>query len=69
MDWQPIETVPKDGSVVMLRTTGGNIHKGAWNPDRVWYEVNRGAWQCPTAPNGGWLFHPAEWAPTGEAPR
>lgn len=45
MDWQPIETAPKDGTEVQLRTLGGFELRGSWTNGLVGHdEEDAGGW-------------------------
>lgn len=45
-DWQPMETAPRDGSLILLLYRG-QIEVGRWNPDAVnWAESTNGDWEA-----------------------
>lgn len=75
MNWQPIETAPKDGSIILLyRPTAAKwavIAPGAWNDDH-YAKHPRPYWE-------GWLkigsvseyryWTPTHWMPLPEPPK
>jgi hypothetical protein len=76
-EWQPIETAPKDGTVVLLcRVTGRRgpeVHPGAWCPDEVgdgdypwlfWEKLNA----SQVKPNGWDADIPTHWMPLPAPP-
>ena len=34
--WQPMETFPRDGSVVEVRDESGTVDQAAWREDQIW---------------------------------
>ncbi len=69
-DWQPIETAPKDGTVVDLFRCGHRVPNCSW---RVNHNVLLDGWVY-SPPNGGkYAFHkrdpnPTHWMPLPEPP-
>lgn len=55
--WQPIETAPKDGTVVLLAHPKGRIADGCHHP-------RYGAWSWPYV-----MLEPTHWAPLPAAPK
>lgn len=55
--WQPIETAPRDGTLVLMASTCGQITVGRQHPDVDW-------WQW--SPLGKWK--PTHWMPLPETP-
>ena len=55
--WQPIETAPKDGTVVLLAHPKGRIADGCHHP-------RYGAWSWPYV-----MSEPTHWAPLPAAPK
>ena len=65
MDWQPIETAPKDGTPVDLWATWpGNAMPPRRIPDAFW-NANRGEWSHSAGYT--WLV-PTHWMPTPAPP-
>lgn len=70
--WQPIETAPKDGRMILLyRPTGGgwmNTATGSWNDDR--YAKNpRPYWESWLRIGVDWrTLPPTHWMPLPEPP-
>ena len=75
--WQPIETAPKDGTIILLcRTTGKRepeVYPGAWCPDETeeaeypwlfWERLNK----QQVKPNGWADGIPTHWMPLPEPP-
>lgn len=75
-DWQPIDTAPKDGTVILLAG-------GTWGDDELadaprvmaarWYKTNRGnyCWNACEAEAGYSIFpykNPTHWMPLPEPP-
>ncbi|WP_427773032.1 hypothetical protein [Comamonas thiooxydans] len=54
--WRPIETAPKDGMRILLRSRSGNIADGSWS-------ALRGTWDWPHM-----MLTPAYWMPLPEPP-
>ena len=44
MGWQPIETAPKDGAVVVLLNDDGDIIAARFGTDGWWYDAGDGCW-------------------------
>lgn len=59
-DWQPIETAPKDGSVILLCKDGSYIQSGSWN--------RGGAFHMPHWSTQANLFDPTHWMPLPSPP-
>ncbi len=70
MNWQPIETAPKDGQPILLGWTGGSSDLGFWvaDPSRNYWELT------------GWFLwdsnvlcdrpsKPTHWMPLPEGPK
>ena len=69
-EWQPIETVPKDGTKVLLRfdkpfvdTTEDGVTVGVWIADRKYWFLT-----CVWASTGAHR-DPVNWAPLPETPK
>ena len=60
--WQPMETAPKDGSLILMRFDGRSPDVGEWFPVTSW--ARNGWWTCHTMP-----VHPTGWAALPEEPR
>lgn len=73
MDWQPIETAPRDGSLIMV----ANPNSGVW---MAWYKAVYQSGFCPNNPwqsamlnhdhlskNGSWI--PTHWMPLPDPPK
>lgn len=63
MEWQPIETAPKDGTKIL-----------SFEDDEfavVWWQLDRwgkeGQWSV-TASRGGWYLSPTHWMPLPNPP-
>jgi hypothetical protein len=57
MEWQPIETAPKDGTCCILLVNGMAI-EGCWEEQDVWVPsqekwVKRGVWSVVSLPSHG----------------
>jgi len=59
MEWQPIETAPKDDTQILL-TDGSEVSQGWWEPDYGWlgWEVYRAVHR----------FTPTHWMPLPDPP-
>ena len=55
-EWKPIETAPKDGSRLLLRSPGGKTADGSWG-------VKYGVWSWPYV-----MVEPAHWMPLPKPP-
>lgn len=73
MTWQPIETAPKDGTLVLLyepdndeELIDARIFVGLWNDarDAKFYGT---AWEC--AEYSAFNHYPTHWMPLPEAPK
>jgi hypothetical protein len=62
MNWQPIETAPKDGTRVILYRAGRKVCLGEYVP-RDWGWMLEG-WKN----SNGNFFEPSHWQPLPEAP-
>lgn len=61
MDWQPIETAPKDGSRVLIN------RKGYAEPICVgWYSQDWKEWKSVP---GEWSWKPTHWMPLPDPPK
>jgi hypothetical protein len=68
MEWQPIETAPKDGTVVLLFVPGDDDCRedcwitASWDGlmGGVWMDNARGEW---------WGFGPSHWMPLPPPPK
>ena len=61
MEWQPIETAPKDGSIVLIYRDGYVIDQAC-----CWYSKEFEYW----TPVGGYIFMGAtHWMPLPEPPK
>lgn len=58
MEWQPIETAPKDGTQILLGKVGGSMIVGFWNG----YAWDDGDFDS----NVSW---PSHWMPLPEPPK
>jgi hypothetical protein len=75
VSWRPIETAPKDGTVVLLRADDYGPYEMAWNPNAVnplvgiepglWVARGGGFTWCDRWPGGA----PTEWMPMTEPPK
>jgi len=66
MEWQPIETAPRDGTRVLLSKVGSTeVVSGYWNGIR-YEDIPVDEWL--TAP-GGWRRQPTHWMPLPEPPK
>lgn len=64
-DWQPIETAPKDGTVIILYNRRGIVAAGAWlNIDGFPWEFFDGT----TETNGWGAVSVTHWQPLPEPP-
>jgi hypothetical protein len=71
MTWQPIETAPKDGSLIVLADYSGFRERGK---DGMW--IATGCWLAPESDleKGRWwdrieyLYTPTHWMPLPEPP-
>lgn len=67
MQWQPIETAPKDGSEVDLWTANGRVPDAKWNAKRSrWEEWGLGGFEQMT-----WVdvdYPPTHWMPLPNPP-
>jgi hypothetical protein len=62
MEWQPIETAPKDGRrLLLVDARDGQVCWGEWI-DGEWRDM--GDIGC----NGRWSYEPTHWAPTPPPP-
>lgn len=68
MNWKPIETAPKDGTIVLLGWDDDchipsvgcfNVNKGLWYCDRQWRWEDGHMKECP----------PTHWMPLPEPPK
>lgn len=81
MEWQPIETAPKDGTRILL-LEAGNVYLGLWDsnfgiseiydPEADQY-VNRPAWTDGTVKSWGYeeqneIEQPTHWMPLPDPP-
>lgn len=73
MEWQPIETAPKDGTVVEVRFARPWVHTDRRGETQDWcckarYEARVfGGWKA--ADNGqSFSWEPTHWRPIAEAP-
>lgn len=73
MDWQPIETVPKDGTRVLLHLPSGYVVLGEWQENRHYrngklvHESAEWNWGASVV----WLFdapEPTHWMPLPASP-
>ncbi|MEO0943239.1 MAG: DUF551 domain-containing protein [Pseudomonadota bacterium] len=68
MEWQPIETAPKDGTEVILfywwYIDGGLVTAGYWHP--VFDDVKGGFWYADLVNAGA--ADPTHWMPLPEPP-
>lgn len=60
MDWQPIETAPRDGSDVLI---GGYYPNGVWFVSMGWFSEDRGYW------SGHKIDPPTHWMPLPQPPQ
>lgn len=77
MEWQPIETAPKDGNPVLVAGEGRVevarwiIDKGeilvAAHPTPYWEPFDNSGWEFSYALQDGW-FDPSHWMPMPSAP-
>lgn len=59
--WRPIETAPKDGGEILLRSARGRIADGAWGQPDGW--ANPNCWVWPYINQ-----EPTHWMPLPKAP-
>ena len=52
--WQPIETAPKDGTLIC----GAWMYGSRWETRALYW--NGHDWECPT---GDWYYDPTHWMP------
>ena len=66
MNWQPIETAPKDGTHILLaRTDSEWVCQGRYVcDDKGWYELNNDA-----SDHWGGEIYPTHWMPLPEPPK
>ncbi len=66
MDWQPIDTAPKDGRKFLFAEKGGRIQVGRF--DSQWGEIPE-VYVCLTS-MGGWhpSIDPTHWMPLPDPP-
>lgn len=58
-DWQPIETAPKDGTRIIVATTG-----------RYWYEKHKDGWMIANCDEEyGMYVEATHWMPLPEPPK
>lgn len=57
-EWQPIETAPKDGTVILLRHEGGVNHAVYLSRKDIW-----------VSPDGADGYDPIEWASLRRSPK
>lgn len=69
MEWQPIETAPKDGTRILLARIGKNEtgkDLGVWWACRGWWSDKWQCWYNGVEPSG--LAKPTHWLMLPEAP-
>lgn len=68
MDWQPIETAPKDGTYILLGGCkhGPAVRIGYWGPGR--YDHRRREYERGWADGPAYGFNPTHWMPLPPAP-
>ena len=54
-EWQPIETAPKDESIILVYSTEDGWAVATWNDGNWWTD-------------GGWSHYPTHWMPLPPAP-
>jgi hypothetical protein len=59
VDWQPIETAPKDGTEVLIT---GKFPNGVWFTEISWFNRHKGQWP------GRSLDPPTHWMPLPAPP-
>jgi hypothetical protein len=67
MEWQPIETAPKDGTTVIVCRRAGKSRWRMWHPDEVWSDT----WGRIRDDEYNWQFameDPTHWIPLPEPP-
>lgn len=73
MDWNPIETAPRNGDVVLL-TAGGKVYAAYWNlAPKAFGADKKYPWTLLDETNGlnGWedgKYGPTHWAPLPTPP-
>ncbi len=69
--WQPIETAPRDGCVLLMAEDGPvtglkarHVFSAYWSPDERYF--NGGCWKSPVSSQ--LVFLPTHWMPLPEPP-
>jgi len=57
MEWQPIETAPRDGTIILLSTPKGRVADGMWHK-------RYGVWAWTYV-----MVEPTHWMPLPEPPK
>jgi hypothetical protein len=79
-EWQPIETAPKDGTNILIATTGNLIRAGIYRSEvpsvceahwqNGWYEEKVSGWQLANCDEEyGCLTEATHWMPLPEPPK
>ena len=66
MEWQPIETAPKDGTEVLVYGDGQGMSVAWWETKYIW--VRPGAWVSDFGRSDTHTHEPSHWMPLPPPP-